>query len=166
MAEFAEKGGDFGMGGGFVDVPQHPAEEFFDFGAGGLEAGEVLDVAPLVAIQSGAEFEQDESLAADEADFEILAVFAGVEFLPEPRGQKREIEAMEGSGSVEPIRIEPEFLGDLGGRIFDAFRQREGADDIPLSFAKRHHVHVLGLAGAEPLDEQGAAASNNQPHRG
>lgn len=105
MAEFAEKGGDFGMRRDFVNVAQHPTQEFFGLEASGAEAGEVLDVATLVAIQGGAEFEQDQALAADEADFEIPAVFAGIEFLPEPRWKRGEIEAVEGGGTVELIRI-------------------------------------------------------------
>jgi len=35
---------------------------------------------------------------------------------------------------------------------------------FPSHSAKRHHVHILSLAGAEPLNEQGATSSNNQPY--
>lgn len=146
MSEFLEQAGKLGMGGGIVNVAEHPVEELLHFGAGGAEAGEVLDVASLIAIQGGAEFEQDQALAADEADFEIPTILAGVEFLPEPGRKRGEIEAMEGGGSIQPIRIEPEFLGHLGGGVFHRVRQRVGANDIALPFPKRHHFHVLGLA--------------------
>lgn len=96
MSEFVEQAGKLGVGGGFVDVGEHPMEEFLHFGTGGIEAGKVFDVAPLVAIQSSAEFEHDQALAADEADIEMAAVFTGVEFLPEPRGNCGEIQAMKG----------------------------------------------------------------------
>jgi hypothetical protein len=48
MSEFVEQCGKLGMGAGFVDVEEYPAEEFFDFVAGGFEASEVFEIAPLV----------------------------------------------------------------------------------------------------------------------
>lgn len=118
MSEFVEQAGKLGMGGGFVNVAEHPAEEFLDFGAGGLEAGEILNIAPLVAIQGGAEFEQDQALAAGEADFKIAAVFAGIEFLPEPRGKCGEIEAVKGGRFSRGEEIIEEIKGgDEGGFV-------------------------------------------------
>lgn len=165
MAEFLEQAGEFGVGGCFVDVLEHPAEEIHQFAAGGVQAGEILHVAPLVAVEGGAEFEQDQALAANEADFEILSIFPGDEFLPEPRRELGEVDAMERGGSIEPIQIESELFRDFGGSLLHRIRQWIGADDVALPFAYCHHVHILGLAGTDLLNEQGATTPDDQPNR-
>ncbi len=80
------------MGLGFEDVSENPAEKLHQLGTCGGQRDEILHVAPLVTIQGGAELEQDKAFPADEADFEIAAVFPGVEILPEPGGKARGIE--------------------------------------------------------------------------
>jgi hypothetical protein len=52
MAELLKKGGKFGVGAGSVDILEYPAEEPLLFGAGGAQAGEILHVASLVAVES------------------------------------------------------------------------------------------------------------------
>jgi hypothetical protein len=92
MSQFLEQGVKFGMGGGAEKVLEDPTEGFLGFG--GFELQEVLYVAALDAVESGAEFEQDESEPADKADLEVLAIVAGVEVLPEAGGKEREVKAM------------------------------------------------------------------------
>jgi hypothetical protein len=98
------------MGGGADKLLEDTTEGFLGFGGGGFEIQDVLYVAALVAVESSAEFEQDETGAADEAELEDLAVFACVEVLPEAGGKEREVEAAQGGGSVEPIHIEVAVL--------------------------------------------------------
>ena len=163
MSEFLDQGVKFGMGGGAEKVFENPIEGFPGFGSGGLEIQEVFDIAALVAVESGAELEQDESGPADEANLEVLAVFPGVEILPEAGRKKREVEAMEGGGSVEPIRRQAQFRGDLGGGLLDRLWQRIGSDDMALPLSKGHDIDVLGGSVAEALRQQRATATDDQP---
>ncbi len=102
---------------------------------GGVQTAEVLHVALLVAVKGGAEFKQDQALAADKADFEGLAVFPGAEFLPELRREQGEINAMEGSGTIEPIQIESEFFRAFAGGLFHSTWWWVGTDDVTFPFA-------------------------------
>jgi hypothetical protein len=94
MSEFLEQGVKFGMSRGAEKVLEDPTEGFLGFSGGGFELQEILNVAALIAVESGAEFEEDETGSANEADLEELAVLAGVEVLPEAGGKEREVEAM------------------------------------------------------------------------
>ena len=163
MAEFLEQGVKFEMGGGAEKVLEDPTERFLGFDGGGFELQEVLDVAALVALKGGTEFEQDESGSADEANLEVLAVFPCVEALPETGRQQGEVEAMERGGPIEPVRIEAEFRGDFGGGLFHRIGQGVGADDVAFPFAQGHDIDVLGGAGAQALRQQGTAAADDQP---
>jgi hypothetical protein len=100
-----------------------------------FEVQEILDVAALVPVEGGTEFEQDEPRSADETDLEVQSVFPGFEVLPEMGGKQGEIEAMERGGSVEPIRAEAQFFGDLRCGVLHHPRQRVGADDIAFPLA-------------------------------
>ncbi len=71
---------------------------------------------------------------------------------------------MKRGGTIEPIRIKAKLLGNLGGSQLHGIRQGIGADDVAFPFPQRHDIHVLGLAGAQALDEQGTAAAHDQPH--
>lgn len=159
MSEFLEQGVKFGMRGCTEKVLEDPTDGLLGFGGGGFGLREVLDVASLIAVEGRTEFEQDESWSADEADFEVFAVFKGVDVLPEAGGKQGDIEAIQGGGSVEPIRTEAKLGGDLGGGLLHRHRQWIGAHDIAFPFAHSHHIHVLGWAVAQTLRQLCAAAS-------
>lgn len=110
------------MGFSIVDVQEYPAKGFPGLDPRGLETAKVFDVAPLVAAKRGAEFEQDESLPADEAHLEMTTVFTGVEFQPVSVGKQREVEPMQAGCAIEPILIEAQFYGDSCGSILDRIR--------------------------------------------